>query len=192
MSDLIEKLENLGDEFDDDEFTTILGSAVEDLSDDVYGVSVFNDCKYGHNVIDNDIIMTLLRNTDNPSRFRDTGEHDFAYSICPHMGGLKSGRIAQQAYLFNSPFVVFEGENNEKPVVALSDEGLIIDCIKPPEDGNGFIVRAYEPYGVPGKTVMTVPDSMKITEVSPLEEYIGECNGEIRYRPFEIRTFRIV
>lgn len=37
MSDLIEKLENLGDEFDDDEFTTILGSAVEDLSDAVAG-----------------------------------------------------------------------------------------------------------------------------------------------------------
>ena len=163
-----------------------------DLSDDVYGVSIINDCKYGHNVIDSDMIMTLLRNTDNPSRFRDTGEHDFAYSIYPHVGGLKAGRVAQEAYLFNSPFVVFDGENNESPVVTLSDEGLIIDCIKPAEDGNGFIVRAYEPYGVPGKTVMTVPNGMKITEVSPLEEYIGECNGEIRYRPFEIRTFRIV
>lgn len=37
MSELIEKLENLGDEFDDDEFTSILGAAVEDLSDAVVG-----------------------------------------------------------------------------------------------------------------------------------------------------------
>ena len=162
-----------------------------DLSDDIYGVSIINDCKYGHNVIDNDIIMTLLRNTDNPSRFRDTGEHDFAYSIYPHTGGLSAGKVAQEAYLFNSPFVVFEGECNEKPVVTLSNEGLIVDCIKPAEDGNGYIIRVYEPYGVPGKTVLTAHGGNKITEVSPLEEYIGECNGEIAYKPFEFRTFRV-
>ena len=163
-----------------------------DLSDDIYGVAIINDCKYGHNVIDNDMIMTLMRNTDCPSYFRDTGEHDFAYSIYPHVGGLYSGKVAQEAYLFNSPFVVFEGESNEKPVVSLSNEGLIVDCIKPAEDGEGYIVRMYEPYGLPGKTVLTVENGKKITEVSPLEEYIGECSGEIAYKPFEFRSFRIV
>ncbi len=162
-----------------------------DLSDDVYGVSILNDCKYGHNVIDNDMIMTLLRNTDNPARFRDTGEHDFAYSILPHMGGLSAGRVVQQGYQFNSPFIVFDGESEEKPILSLSNEGLIVDCIKPAEDGNGYIVRMYEPYGVPGKSVLSVDASMKITEVSPLEEYICECSGEISYKPFEIRTFRV-
>ena len=163
-----------------------------DLSDDIYGVAILNDCKYGHNVIDNDMIMTLFRNTDNPSRFRDTGEHDFAYSIYPHMGGLSAGRVAQNAYQFNSPCIVSDGRfSSEKPVVSLSNEGMIIDCIKPAEDGNGYIVRMYEPYGVPGKTVLNVIDNAVITEVSPLEEYICECNGEIAYKPFEIRTFRI-
>jgi alpha-mannosidase len=163
-----------------------------DLSDDVYGVAIINDCKYGHNVIDNDMTITLMRNVDSPTRFRDTGEHDFTYSIYPHMGGLSAGKVAQEAYLFNSPFVVFEGESNEKPVVTLSNEGLIVDCIKPAEDGNGYIVRVYEPYGIPGKTVMNVTHDAKITEVSPLEEYIGECSGEITYKPFEFRTFRII
>ena len=167
------------------------GHRFTDLSDDVYGVSILNDCKYGHNVIDNDMIMTLLRNTDNPSRFRDTGEHDFAYSIFPHVGGLSAGRVAQEGYLFNSPFIVFNGEGDEKPIIALSNEGLIVDCIKPAEDGNGFIARMYEPYGVPGKTILDVAEGLKITEVSPLEEYSGECSGEITYKPFEIRTFRI-
>ena len=87
---------------------------------------------------------------------------------------------------------IIEGESNEKPVVTLSNEGLIVDCIKPAEDGNGYIVRVYEPYGIPGKTVMNVTHDAKITEVSPLEEYIGECSGEITYKPFEFRTFRII
>ena len=167
------------------------GHRFTDLSDDVYGVAILNDCKYGHNVIDNDMVMTLLRNTDNPSRFRDTGEHDFSYSIFPHLGGLSAGRVAQEGYLFNSPFIVFEGEGSHEPIASLSNEGLIIDCIKPAEDGNGYIVRMYEPYGVPGKTTLRVADGLKITEVSPLEEYIGEYSGEILYKPFEIRTFRI-
>ena len=166
------------------------GHRFTDLSDDAYGVAIINDCKYGHNVIDNDMIMTLMRNTDNPSRFRDTGEHDFAYSIYPHIGGLSAGKVAQEAYLFNSPFVVFEGECNESPIVTLSNEGLIVDCIKPAQDGNGFIVRVYEPYGLPGKTVMNV-NNLKITEVSPLEEYIADCSGEIAYKPFEFRSFRV-
>ncbi|MBR0536297.1 MAG: alpha-mannosidase [Clostridia bacterium] len=162
-----------------------------DLSDDAYGVSILNDCKYGHNIIDNDMIMTLLRNTDNPARFRDTGEHDFAYSILPHIGGLSAGRVVQEGYLFNSPFIVFEGSSEEKPVLSLSNEGLIVDCIKPAEDGNGFIARMYEPYGLPGKTVITVDGNKKITEVTPLEEYVGDCSGEITYKPFEIKTLRI-
>ncbi len=162
-----------------------------DLSDDVYGVALLNDCKYGHNVIDNDMIITLFRNTDNPSRFRDTGNHDFSYSLRPHEGGLSAGRVAQQAYLFNSPFIVFNGESEEAPLLALSNEGLIVDCVKPAEDGNGYIVRMYEPYGVPGSTTLKVSHNAKITEVSPLEEYISDSTGEISYKPFEIRTFRI-
>lgn len=162
-----------------------------DLSDDVYGISIINDCKYGHNVIDSDMIMTLMRNTDNPSRFRDTGEHDFAYAIYPHLGGLSAGKVAQEAYLFNSPFIAFDGECDEKPVVSLSNEGLIVDCIKPAEDGNGYIVRMYEPYGVPGKVTLATLDGLKIDEVTPLEEYVSTCTGEIAYKPFEIRTFRI-
>ena len=39
MSDLIEKLGNLGEEFDDDEFSSILGVATEDLYDAVSGTN---------------------------------------------------------------------------------------------------------------------------------------------------------
>ncbi len=166
-----------------------------DLSDDRYGVALLNDCKYGHNVIDNDMIMTLFRNTDNPSRFLDTGEHDFSYSLLPHEGGLYAGNVVQEGYLFNSPFIVFDGECNEAPILKLSNNGLVVDCIKPAEDGNGYIVRAYEPYGVPGTVEISLCESSNITEVSPLEEKICDIGNNdsftVNYTPFEIRTFRI-
>jgi len=167
-----------------------------DLSDDRYGVALLNDCKYGHNVIDNDMIMTLFRNTDFPSKFYDTGDHDFAYAFLPHVGGLSEGKVAEEGYLFNSPFVVFEGESNEAPLMTLSNNGMFVDCIKPAEDGNGYIIRMYEPYGMPGKVDLKLAKSATVTEETPIEKKIADVvvgdSFTVEYKPFEFRTFRIV
>ncbi len=166
-----------------------------DLSDDKRGAALLNDCKYGHNVIDNDMIITLFRSTDYPAHFYDMGEHDFAYAFLPHSGGLYGGRVANEGYLFNSPFVVMNGEGEKAAPVQLSCDDMIVDCIKPAEDGNGIIVRMYELYGTSGRLTVTLPAEAAVTETSPLEESIEEIGTvgsfEVAYKPFEIRTFRI-
>ncbi len=167
-----------------------------DLSDDKRGAALINDCKYGHNVIDNDMIITLFRSTDYPSHFYDRGEHDFAYAFLPHSGGLYAGRVAEEGYLFNSPLVVMCGEGTAKSPVQLSGRDMIVDCIKPAEDGNGIIVRMYEPCGTSGKITVSLPGEAVVTETSPMEESIAEIGTvssfEVVCKPFEIRTFRIV
>ena len=54
----------------------------------------------------------------------------------------------------------------------------------------------YEPYGTSGKAKFTLAKESAVTETSPLEEAVGEttlCSGfEVSYKPYEIRTFRIV
>ena len=166
-----------------------------DLSDDKRGAALLNDCKYGHNVIDNDMIITLFRSTDYPSKFYDQGEHDFAYAFLPHSGGLYAGRVANEGYLFNSPLVVLPGEGTAAVPLTLSGDDMLADCIKPAEDGNGMIVRLYEPYGTTGTLTVTLPEEAVVTETSPLEEAIAEpkaCTSfAVDYKPFEIRTFRI-
>ena len=113
-----------------------------------------------------------------------------------HEGGLSAGQVAEQAYLFNSPFVVFEGASDAAPLLTLSNNGMIVDCIKPAEDGNGFIVRAYEPYGLPGKVEVKLNRSAIVTEETPIEKKIADVTvGDrftIAFKPFEFRTFRIV
>ena len=165
-----------------------------DLSDDVRGAALLNDCKYGHNVVDSDMIITLFRSTDYPSKFRDIGEHDFAYSFLPHEGRLSKGGVPQQGYLFNSPMLVMPGEAKADAPAKVSG-GMIIDCVKPAEDGNGIIVRAYEPFGTSGKAEFRLPKKARVSEQTPLEEKtadIGETDSfTIDYRPFEFRTFRI-
>ena len=166
-----------------------------DLSDDKRGAALLNDCKYGHNVIDNDMIITLFRSTDYPAHFWDMGEHDFAYAFLPHNGGLYAGQVANEGYLFNSPFVVMNGAGGQTAPVRLSCDDMIVDCIKPAEDGNGIIVRMYEPYGTSGRLTVALPQAAVVTETSPLEESISEIGEvdsfEVAYKPFEIRTFRI-
>jgi alpha-mannosidase len=139
--------------------------------------------------------MTLFRNTEYPSTFKDTGEHDYAYSFMPHSGGLYSGNVAKEAYLFNSPLVVVDGKAERKPFLSLSDDSLIVDCVKPAEDGNGIIVRMYEPYGTSGATTVKLTKNATITEVSPIEETIGESitakEFDVDFTPFEIKTYRI-
>ena len=166
-----------------------------DLSDDRRGAALLNDCKYGHNVIDSDMIITLFRSTDYPSRFRDMGEHDFAYAFLPHAGGLSGGEVPQQGYLFNSPLLTVPGRFSAPAAISLSDGGMILDCVKPAEDGHGIILRLYEPCGTSGRLTVTLPETARVTETSPLEEPLGEpkvCAAfDIDYTPFEFRTFRI-
>ena len=56
-----------------------------DLSERGYGVSLMNDCKYGHDIKDNVIRLTLLKAATHPDIEQDQGEHEFTYSLLPHM-----------------------------------------------------------------------------------------------------------
>ncbi len=58
-----------------------------DLSEGDYGVSLLNDCKYGHDIQDNVMRLSLLRSPTMPDPEADQGEHRFAYSLLPHAGG---------------------------------------------------------------------------------------------------------
>src|SRR5215216_1665394 len=57
-----------------------------DLSEGDYGVSLLNDCKYGHDIYANIMRMTLLRSSTMPDPTADFGEHRFQYSFYPHTG----------------------------------------------------------------------------------------------------------
>jgi alpha-mannosidase len=50
-----------------------------DLSEGNYGVSLLNDCKYGHDIHDNVMRISLLRSPTMPDPEADQGEHRFAY-----------------------------------------------------------------------------------------------------------------
>ncbi|HEX5807520.1 MAG TPA: alpha-mannosidase [Anaerolineales bacterium] len=124
-----------------------------DLSEGNYGVSLLNDCKYGHDIHKNVMRLTLLRSTTIPDPTADVGEHQFKYSLYPHVGAWNE-ETQREAYLLNDPILVYRSEaegqtaENRAPslqsLVSTSSPNVIFETVKRAEDGNGMIVRLYE------------------------------------------------
>ena len=135
-----------------------------DLSDDNYGVSLFNDCKYGFRVKGNTLDMCLLRSVPHPgnaligkddesrieasSEFTDLGQHRFCYAIKPHPGKLSEAEIVRCARGFNIPLMVMsrpKTATGSLPATAswirLANPSVEIAAIKRAENGMGWIIR---------------------------------------------------
>ncbi|MGA7936110.1 MAG: alpha-mannosidase, partial [Kovacikia sp.] len=61
-----------------------------DLSNENYGVSLLNNCKYGYDAQPNQLRLTLLRSPEFPDPEADKGHHSFTYALYPHAGDWKA------------------------------------------------------------------------------------------------------
>lgn len=164
-----------------------------DLSETDHGVSLFNDCKYGFYVKNGIIDMNILRSQSYPGTDADEGTHTVLYALYPHEGGLKEARVPEEAARFNMPVTLLGRAG--KPFCFANADGVIIDTLKPAEDGRGLIMRAYEPYGCHTKAKIVLHKAYEVTETDLTENDISPI-GESdiiasEFHPFEIRTYRL-
>ncbi len=180
----------------------VCGHRWVDLSEAGYGVSLLNDCKYGHDVSGNVLRLTLLRGTERPDPDADRGEHRFTYALLPHEGDWRYAETVRRAAELNVPLlcVPASGCAGDLPAAHsfLSVEGpAILETVKPAEDGDGLILRLYEPNGGRGRVrVRTRARLGAVTECSHLEEARSEVVAEassfgFHIKPFQARTFRV-
>ena len=175
-----------------------------DLSDGGYGVSLVNDCKYGHDIHDGVMQLSLLRAPTYPNPEADQGKHVMVYSLCPHAGTLAQSDTVRIAYALNNPPVALRacGKASTLPTrfsaVACDKENVLFETVKPAEDGNGVILRAYECRNQRVRaTVKTDLPAKAVQLCNLLEEPIATIpseNGCFTYAfgGFEIATFRII
>lgn len=121
-----------------------------DISDGGYGVTIMNDCKYGHDIHDGVIQLSLLRSPTYPNPEADQGEISMVYSLVPHEGTLASTDIAKQAYYLNYPMVTLpaSGDCDKLPssfsAVSVDAENVICEVVKPCERSEDTVIRLYE------------------------------------------------
>ena len=176
-----------------------------DLSEGDYGVSLLNDCKYGHDVHENVLRLSLLRGPTLPDPTADLGEHEFTYSLLPHKGPLSEQTIAA-AYMLNDPHILIQGiggHNVSGPspfysLVHARTPHVVIETIKQAEDGQGLILRFYEAFRTRGPVELVFAAPVRAAwRCNLLEENEAQLDVQdghvlrLQVRPFEIVTLRV-
>ncbi len=174
-----------------------------DLSEGDYGVSLLNDCKYGHDIKDNVMRISLLRAPTSPDPEADQGEHRFAYSLFPHSGRWDEGTI-REAYAINDPLLVYTAPgqsstpSSQQRLIAASflsvdAPNVVIETVKQADDGDGVIVRLYETQRRRGNVTLSAGFDLSGAElVNLLEEKKDDLNVNGNQVTFAIRPYQIV
>ncbi|MEZ7794026.1 alpha-mannosidase [Niallia circulans] len=170
-----------------------------DYSQRDYGVSILNDCKYGHDIKDQTMRITLLKGGIYPDPTADIGMHEFTYSLLPHKGDFVNGRTVEEAWALNQPLSVLQGKRvNQRLFKLHTAESVYIDAVKAAENGQGIILRLHDHLG--SNRVLTLEplfDCRQWNETNLLEEDMEppvdiEGNITLELSPYEIKTIRIV
>ena len=180
----------------------VCGHKYADLSEGDYGVSLLNDCKYGHDIHNGDMRLTILSsawNPDNMSNYNDQGEHILTYSLLPHKGNLASCDTVKYAYDLNLPMTAVKAEGkgqlpHEYSLVTVDKDNVIVEAVKEAEYGDETIVRLYDCKNA--RTKANVTFGFDITEA-----YLGNLSEKklkkltvkdntvsVEVKPFEIVT----
>lgn len=174
-----------------------------DLSEGGYGVSLLNDCKYGHDIRDNVIRLTLLRSPTLPDPMADFGLHRFVYSLLPHSDSWQEG-TQKEAYALNDPVISYRSSVNSGnrisdrcSFVTCSAPNVIIETVKCAEDGDGIILRLYESHRKRGQATVQFAFAVEKAWVTNLlEENDAALEVEndsivIHLKPYQIMTVRV-
>ena len=180
-----------------------------DLSEGGYGVALLNDCKYGHDVKDNVMRLTLLKSAIEPDPLADKCEHEFTYSLLPHTGDWRQGEVTRHAYDLNYPLLVIPVLDPRDSDAAatlpprtsfaeLNADHVILETVKQAEDGGWWVVRLYEfeqrrAQGLQLRFARPLADAVECNLVEEAGRPARFAGDTLTFdiTPFEIKTFKL-
>lgn len=175
-------------------FETV-GHQWADLSERGYGVSLLNDCKYGYDIKDHTMRLSLIKSATDPDPEADKGLHRFTYALLPHQGDWCEGGTVKEAWHLNNPLTASEGAavRTEASLLRLSADHVMIDAAKKAEDGDTLVVRLHEFAGSRGQVDLTSDlNIVSWQECDLMERPTGEPKSgdcvTFDLLPYEIKT----
>ena len=170
-----------------------------DFSEGHYGVSLLNDCKYGHSVREGVIGLTLIKCGVEPNPNADVEMHTFTYALYPHVGTWKEARTVEESYQLNLPAYAMQGGQPGQTFsyAAVEPRNVVLETVKQAENGDGVVLRMYECENARTKTVVRLPEGAQKAYLTNLLEEVQEelpiVDGQVTLitKPFEIQTLLV-
>lgn len=166
--------------------------------DGSHGAAVLNDCKYGISMNGNALELTLLRASAAPEMRADNERHTFTYAFTAWEGSFADCDVVRQGYELNVKPPVTTGSRKRFSAVRIAKENVILDTMKPAEDGIGdIILRLYEAKKAEVETEVCLQFGAGKAYLCDMLENIVEdlaiTDGKLvlRFHAFEIKTVRV-
>ena len=168
-----------------------------DLSETGYGVALLNDCKYGYDIKEDTMRLSLLKSATDPDYSADYGTHEFTYSLYPHKEEWYNAGLEEEAFDLNSPVVVLDGASalGNESLISFDAENVVLDAFKKAENEEAYVLRFHEFTGRRGK--INLKTGLKFDswcEADLMENPLGEWKQtaiEVEVKPYEIRTIML-
>ncbi|WP_027084903.1 alpha-mannosidase [Cohnella panacarvi] len=178
-------------------FETV-GHQWADLSERGYGVSLLNDCKYGYDIKDHVMRLSLIKSAIWPDPSADEGIHQYTYALYPHEGDWCAGGTVEAAWALNNPIRSARGSAFAKrfSLFEPSASHVMIDAVKKAEDGNRLVLRVHEFAGARGAVTIRSDATIRSWQLcnlleEPTGERIEDSAVTFSINPYEIKTFII-
>ncbi len=175
-----------------------------DLSQPDFGISILNNCKYGHEAFDGMMSLTLLRGPLNPDAKSDQEEHLFTYAVYPHAGTWREAGTIQQGLDLNNPadgvMVAKQKKGSlakQHSFMSIDASNVTLEAVKKADKSNDIIVRVVERQGKQAPVTLAFDKPISAaTECNLLEREDKKIDFRksgiaFEIKPFEIRTFKI-
>jgi alpha-mannosidase len=147
------------------------------MSSPVIGVGIANDAKYGYDVLEHEIRLTVVRSPiyadhygqrDEWVEYMDQGQQQFQYSIISHPGHWQESGIQRKADELNVPPITIWETYHEGELpqcyegVRISSPQVSVTALKRAEDNNGWIARCHETLGKPTAVQIELPALQRV------------------------------
>nr|WP_308626945.1 glycoside hydrolase family 38 C-terminal domain-containing protein [uncultured Eisenbergiella sp.] len=184
-------------EYDKDRFE-VCNHRYTALCDEAHGAAVLNDGKYGISMEGNSLELSLLRAPSSPEMRADNGIQEFTYAFYGWEGSFVDSGVVRQGYELNVKPPVRPGRLPALETVRIDRENIILDTMKPAEDGSrDVILRLYEAGRAAVTANLELPSWCRGVCLCDMQEQEQEAlvikDGGITlaFRAFEIKTIRL-
>ena len=132
-----------------------------------YGITMVNDCKFGHSCCDDTLRLTLLRSSYDPDPIPEVKDHEIRFGIVPHKGDCDVVDAFRAGEEFNSPMAIVSATVQDGPLPAEKSyvecltPNVIISTVKKAEDSDAEVLRLVEMAGKETEAQVRITDLVK-------------------------------